>query len=59
MKACVLISYEAKEGVRAYDTYLCGDVVWVKQGIPKIVFPSELVWGRSLMYEVFDLTNVL
>jgi len=43
MKACVLISYEAKEGVRAYDTYLCGDVVWVKQGIPKIVFPSELV----------------
>jgi hypothetical protein len=59
MKACVLISYEAKEGVRAYDTFLWGDVVWVQQGIPKIVFPSELVWSRSLMYEVFDLTNVL
>jgi hypothetical protein len=43
MKACVLISYEAKEGVRAYDTYLWGDVVWVQQGMPKIVFPSELV----------------
>jgi len=49
MKACVLISYEAKEGVGAYDTYLWGDVVWVQQGIPKIVFPSELFWSRSFM----------
>ena len=59
MKACVLISYEAKDGVRAYDTYLWGDVVWVQKGIPKIVLPSELFWSRSFMYEVFELTNVL